>query len=236
MPGRLSSIERRYAASPGFLVVALALLGLVGCYTPGDTKPSGEPDFDADVNPPLPDAGPTEVDPYAPMGNPFDQAIVVSNDRTMLADVSKLPQAVTPCREPMLARVTRVLDGDTFYAVGVNETYSGKIRILEVNAPEVAHEGSAAECFGNTAMEFTQQLTDKQVWLSFDQECEDKYGRLLAYVTFGPGPQDSWERQLLRRGLARTLVIGKNTAMADKLHADENAAQSAGVGLWSACY
>lgn len=161
---------------------------------------------------------------------------VLDDARAMATDGASLPAGAAQCRPPLLARVTRVVDGDTFHVSGVSEAIADlDIRIIGVNAPEIAHPPTPAECFGDEASLFTQQLSGHLVWLTFDADCLDPYNRTLAYVHYGPSPEEMWQRQMLRRGLARTLAIAPNTSLASLFTSDETTAQTERVGLWSSC-
>lgn len=171
------------------------------------------------------------------VGQPFDEPIVLDDARVAAIDPASLPVANAPCREPIRARVTSVIDGDTFWVSGLSEQLSVKIRVIGVDSPELEHQGQALECYANEATTFTSLLEGHEVWLTFDAECVDSTAsmRTLAYVWTGIGPQDSWERQLLRRGYARAFPFGDNRSFANQFANDESSAQQAGAGLWSAC-
>ncbi len=202
------------------LVVALSAL-MLGC-------PHQEPPVDA-APPPRFDAGPP--DPL------FQGDITLDDVAVMAIDPSTLRAGASPCRAPLLARVTRVVDGDTMHVEGVSEpTGDLDIRFIGINAPEIAHgSGTVAECYGDAAHTFTMQLEGHLVWLTFDAECLDVYGRTLAYVTYGSGTSQMWERQLLRRGFARILSISPNTSYRPLFESDVTIAMSERAGLWSAC-
>jgi micrococcal nuclease len=191
-----------------------------------------DPQFGSDAGfdggPPR-DAGDPEI------GAPFEGELVLDDARVTAVDPALLPQALTPCREPVLVRVGSVVDGDTMSVTGVSETLDTRVRFIGVDAPEIAHDGDPADCYSSEAAEFSRMLRGHLVWLTFDESCLDPYDRLLAYVHIGPGVQDLWERQLLRRGLARVLIVGRNDALASQFEADVGIAERDGVGLWTAC-
>ena len=169
------------------------------------------------------------------IGNEFTGPLILDDSRVTAMDPTALPSAATPCREPVLARVRFVTDGDTISVNGISEPLSESVRLIGVDTPEIAHSGMSAECFGPEAAEFTGQLDEHIVWLTFDTECTDDFGRLLAFVWVGQGPQDLWERQLLRRGFATVLSIAPNTSQTSTFRSDQSAAQSANAGLWNFC-
>jgi micrococcal nuclease len=153
----------------------------------------------------------------------------------MALDPRTLQSGATACRGPLLGRVSRIVDGDTMHVNGVSEIGEWDIRFIGVNAPEISHMGSTPDCFGNEATVFTNQLAGRLVWLTFDAGCNDPYDRTLAYVWVGGGTGDLWQRQLLRRGFARTLSIDPNTSFAGVFEGEQSTAEAAGTGLWSAC-
>jgi micrococcal nuclease len=169
-------------------------------------------------------------------GNCYDTSLDLDDARVMALDGAALPAGASPCHAPVLARITNVRDGDTLDVIGVSDpSFEGGVRLIGVNAPEIAHPPEVAECFGNEAQVFTQQLDERLVWLTFDGGCFDPYDRWLAYVHVGSGTGDLWQRQLLRRGFARTLAIPPNESFAASFEEDASAAAAGARGLWSAC-
>lgn len=188
---------------------------------------------------PDPDSGIHEIDAGnadAGPGNTFDDPIVINEARVRAVDPALLRQGSNPCREPVLVRIYNVVDGDTVDARGEDVVLDAPVRMIGIDTPEVAHSGNPADCYGNEAAAFTGQLEDQLVWLSFDEECFDRFNRLLAYVHVGPSDGDLWERQLLRRGFATVFTIAPNDQYASVFNDDENQAQADNVGVWSVCF
>jgi len=87
------------------------------------------------------------------------------------------------CAPPRQDTVACVLDGDTFDVGACGETLGERIRMLGVDAPEIAHDPEPADCHGDAAhTALAELLGTRQVTLTFDNECEGIYGRTLAYV------------------------------------------------------
>lgn len=133
-------------------------------------------------------------------------------------------------------RVTSVADGDTL-TVRDSAGFPTVVRLLGINAPEMAHDRQPAECGAEAAKTALTTLTKgRRVTLFTDPGSErtDRYGRLLAYVE---GPEGDVAEQLLRRGL----VIAWHPASAprpSRAHAYESAqatAESTHAGSWSQC-
>ena len=130
-----------------------------------------------------------------------------------------------------VARVTRVVDGDTIEArIGGREE---DVRLIGIDTPETVKPGTPVQCFGERASHFTKRrLTGKRVRLVFGVERRDVYGRLLAYVYLG---RRFYNPTLVRRGLARSLTIPPNDRFAARFQRLERDAARAGRGLWGAC-
>ena len=82
-------------------------------------------------------------------------------------------------------KVVRVIDGDT-----VKIDYNGKatnVRLIGVDTPEIVHPSKPVEAYGKEASNFTKNLLQgESVYLRFDIDKTDKYGRLLAYLYRAP--------------------------------------------------
>lgn len=114
--------------------------------------------------------------------------------------------------------VERVVDGDTFIAwVEGDRT---RIRMIGIDAPEsVADNPDRITEEGILASDYTKQLlTGAEVYLEYDVEKYDKYGRLLAYVYIEDGRDYIFINKLLvDEGFARGYIIKPNTKYAHLL-------------------
>ncbi|WP_244923677.1 thermonuclease family protein [Enhygromyxa salina] len=129
---------------------------------------------------------------------------------------------------PSEAKVARVVDGDTI------ELETGeRVRYLMIDTPESTTE---TECWGAEAKAANVALVEgKTVTLTYDVECEDAYGRLLAYVELSG---QEINRVMIERGHACVLHISPNgDAIADEYEALEYQAQMQlpPAGLWATC-
>jgi micrococcal nuclease len=85
------------------------------------------------------------------------------------------------------AEVVGHVDGDTV-RVRITNPPDGlsvveTIRFLGVDTPETVHPQKEVERFGKEASEFTKsRLLGKNVYLAFDWDIRDRFGRILAYV------------------------------------------------------
>ena len=78
-------------------------------------------------------------------------------------------------------RVVRVVDGDTVrLAINGDEE---NVRLIGIDTPETVHPTRGEEPYGKEASDFTKQLLEgRSVYLEFDIEERDRFGRLLAYL------------------------------------------------------
>lgn len=127
---------------------------------------------------------------------------------------------------PTEGEVAEVTDGDT-----ITLASGEKVRYLMVDTPEIS---GGAECYGAQARDFNRSLVEgRRVQLRYDVECEDRFGRLLAYVTVDGR---SVNELLVERGYACVLHIPPNgNDVVGDYEALEDAARSAGRGLWGFC-
>jgi micrococcal nuclease len=145
-----------------------------------------------------------------------------------------------PGRE-VTARVTDVVDGDTIEVL-LPDGSEEDVRYIGIDTPESVKPDSPVECGGPLASHVNERLVGGRiVLLRFDTELRDRYGRLLAYVYLPADPHEKGARdvlvnaELVRRGLARTLEIEPNTALAELFAALQEHAAQAGLGLWGRC-
>lgn len=140
------------------------------------------------------------------------------------------PQSERPATgSTATATVQHVVDGDTVYVL--LDGKRTKVRLLNVSAPEVAHEQKPAECFGDEATEFLAQKLPKgsKVELDFDIERFDKYGRTLAGITY----QDELiNESMVATGHATAMRVKPNVKHYEQLKAAQRSAQQAKLGLF----
>jgi micrococcal nuclease len=130
--------------------------------------------------------------------------------------------------------VQYVIDGDTI-AVDMGQEYAVRVRLIGVDAPESAdHDETKNTSEGAIASDYMKELLGgRSVWLEYDRELKDQYGRTLAYVYLDPADRDSMaEKKLLSEGYAKVLIISPNDRHEKELRAIENAARRDGKGFW----
>lgn len=139
------------------------------------------------------------------------------------------------------ARVVSIADGDTIHVLfnGKNE----RVRMIGVNTPEIAHPelGIKEQPYGQAAQKYTTSaLKGRKVFLEFDVEKRDKYGRLLAYVWLEK-PASTREPEvrkkmfnaiLLQNGYAQVMTVPPNVKYADLFVKLQREARNQNKGLW----
>ena len=124
---------------------------------------------------------------------PLDSS--VTNATTESSDP---PQA--PLIPPGEYAVQRVVDGDTLLLVN-----GYRVRLLGVDTPETVKRDTPVQPWGREACEYTRQFCDSgRVWLEFDREPTDSYGRLLAYV-YNVDRTRLLNEELIQNGLGQFL-------------------------------
>ena len=137
------------------------------------------------------------------------------------------PAQPEPKSRVRLARVARVIDGDTL------ETVDGRrIRLVQIDAPE-----SSGECYGAQATAALEAILPRgsQIGLERDPLLDgvDRYGRQLRYVFKG---RRNLNIVLVRRGAASVWFFdGDRGRYADRLLATARTAKARKRGAWGAC-
>lgn len=113
-----------------------------------------------------------------------------------------------------------VVDGDTLAIDLDGEAVT--VRLIGIDAPESVHpdpERNSPE--GEKASRYLKKLladSDGQLYLEYDLQRTDDYGRTLAYVYLSDG-ETMLQEELLRAGMATTLTIYPNIKYADRFYA-----------------
>lgn len=124
-----------------------------------------------------------------------------------------------------LARVTRIVDGDTI-KIDTGET----VRYIGMNTPETVDPKRPVECYGHEASLKNKELVEgKTVTLEKDVLDKDKYGRLLRYVWIG----DTMINELLvQEGYAQVSTFPPDVKYKDRFIEAQRQAAEEKKGLW----
>ena len=126
-------------------------------------------------------------------------------------------------REP--CRVAAVSDGDSFRCAA-----QGRIRLLLIDAPE-----SDQEPFGTRSRDALRQrlIRGDTVWLEFDVQRADRYGRTLAHVWTAPMGGTHVNLAHARDGWAVAVVFPPNVRHVEAIRAAVAEARRTRRGLWA---
>ena len=123
-------------------------------------------------------------------------------------------------------RVTRIYDGDTVGALVAGRFE--KIRMIGIDAPEM-DQGA----WGRRSKKCIESLIAAEgatVFLEYDVERRDKYGRLLAYIRTKDGRL--LNEELLRNGCVVLFTIPPNVRYAGRFRAAQKKAREQKAGVW----
>lgn len=138
--------------------------------------------------------------------------------------------ALAPVRNTEeIARVTRVIDGDTFVING-----GQSVRMIGMDTPELHQKNNGpAECYAAEATQrATELLQQKDVRLVRDISNTDTYGRLLRYVYVG----DVFvNKSLVAEGFAHARAYRPDTLHHNELLAAMKSARVQSLGMWGVC-
>ena len=127
--------------------------------------------------------------------------------------------------------VVYIYDGDTICVrIGTEEQ---KVRLIGVDAPESAQRDKSKNTpEGKLAAQWlADRLNRQQVYLEFDEQREDRYGRLLAYVWLSDG-ETMVEDEMLLGGLAQILPMDPNSRYSERFEKLELEAKRSDAGFW----
>jgi len=149
-----------------------------------------------------------------------------------------LPAGDDAPQGPTRASVLWVYDGDTA-EMRLDDGFDESIRFLNIDTPETNDGSGQAECWANEAEDRTRdQLPSGQVvWLTWDGELRDGFGRMLCHIFVGEAPtEDDWlNLSLVEEGHAEAFIFAANDTYRDRFEDAEADARQAGRGQWGAC-
>jgi micrococcal nuclease len=150
------------------LIFVFLALALVSCTTATPTAfPTRTPT----------DIPPTLTSTTEPTSAPTRTPRPTNTKRPTATSPSK-PHSCIPNKEPVEARVVRIVDGDTIEVSVVGRIE--KVRLIGIDTPERGEPG-----FSEASNYISTLVSGKNVLLWQDVSDRDRYSRLLAYVTVG---------------------------------------------------
>lgn len=143
---------------------------------------------------------------------------------------SKSENTNTELKGKEKVHVDRVVDGDTFVAKQGNKNI--KVRLIGVDTPETVKPNTPVQPYGKEASNYSKKtLTNKDVYLEYDKEKNDRYGRTLAYVWLDK--DHMYNKELVEKGLAREKYFAPNGKYRDVFKKAQNEAKKNKVNIWS---
>lgn len=136
--------------------------------------------------------------------------------------------------------VKRAVDGDTLELTRDVEG-TDTVRLIGLDTPEMAtKEAAVPEPYAEEAAAFSaENLEGKDVYLQFDEDLKDDYGRLLAYVfledpssSSADQPDALFNETLLREGYASLFTVEPDVRYEDRFKAAEASAKEEGLRIW----
>ena len=127
-----------------------------------------------------------------------------------------------------------MIDGDTFLTVIDGEEI--KVRLIGVDTPESVNEVNPEKnCKeGNIASDYTKKLlAGETVYLEYDINKTDDYGRTLAYVYLDESGSDMVQERLLKDGMANVISVGSNIKYLFKFRFLAAQARAKKSGFWA---
>ena len=134
-------------------------------------------------------------------------------------------------------KVEKVVDGDTFYIK--MEGQSTKVRMIGIDAPESvapSYSGKENTDDGKKASEYLDKLINgKNIYLEYDLDNYDQYGRLLAYV-YMSDEETMVQEVLLSEGYVQVMTVQPNVKYADRFLKLQKEARDSGKGFWGSSF
>lgn len=134
-------------------------------------------------------------------------------------------------KETEEVHIERVVDGDTLVAKDDNNKEL-KVRLIGVDTPETVKPDTPVQPYGKEASDYSKsQLTNKDVFLEYDEEQEDQYGRILAYLWLDK--HTMFNEELIKKGLAKEKYYAPNGKYRDVFEKAEQQAKNNNENIWS---
>lgn len=133
--------------------------------------------------------------------------------------------------------VNRIVDGDT-----IELTDGRKIRYLNMDTPETVKPNTPVMCYGMDAKAYNKKAVDqKTIWLNFDKDPTDRYGRTLAFIYLDEqnansnNVTQSLNADMVKKGYSRAISYSPNTTYKKDFESWMVTAREAKKGAWEAC-
>ncbi len=133
--------------------------------------------------------------------------------------------------------VNRIVDGDT-----IELTDGRKIRYLNMDTPETVKPNTPVMCYGMDAKAYNKKAVDQKIiWLNFDKDPTDRYGRTLAFIYLDEenansnNVTQSLNADMVKKGYSRAISYSPNTTYKKDFESWMVTAREDKKGAWEAC-
>ena len=128
----------------------------------------------------------------------------------------------------LVATIQHIADGDSVTALSDNNTKL-RIRLLGIDAPEVAHDKKPGQPYGEDARDYLDRLIGGKT-IRVDVYGRDQYNRVLAILLDGPM---NVNLVMVAMGYAEVYRGAPCVAQCQELEAAEAKARQDRVGMWA---
>jgi len=151
--------------------------------------------------------------------------------RVILFVITLLTGLSAAAQDRVRVAITKISDGDTFWATDESGT-NIKFRPIGFDCPEEANFGRPAEPFNEEATAYTASLIENQtVFVEYDIELSDQWGRHLVYVFLSDGRM--LNEEVLLAGWARVATYPPNVKYVERFVSAQKIAIAEHKGMWS---
>lgn len=139
--------------------------------------------------------------------------------------------------------VTDIVDGDTIWVKNDAHPNGLKVRYIGIDTPESVHEDESKNTVeGEIASARNKEIIENamyEVYLEYDVEREDQYGRVLAYAYIYNWDTEDYvmiQDLLITEGMCKLMTVQPNSKYANHFYELEVKAREEGCGFWGTEY
>ena len=134
-------------------------------------------------------------------------------------------------RGAIVWRVSKVVDGDTFWAINPNDNKI-KIRLIGVDAPESRNSfRKKISPFGKVSKSYlTDLILGKNLTLEIDVDSLDQYGRTLAYAFLED--RTFVNDKIIKDGYGKVMTVPPNVKYVERFVDSQRQARENKLGVW----
>lgn len=143
-------------------------------------------------------------------------------------------------RSSIRVQAHNIHDGDTLWvhALDYPNTKDFKVRLIGIDAPEL-HGNQSKKLGGKATGALARMVKRGPIYLQFDKQSYDKYGRVLAYIWLDEPDDTHIENSMVNlmmvaQGYAEKLEVKPNLQYSKEIAAAQERARSEKRGFWSA--